>query len=94
MITRYVIMLLLVMMLASIAAVGATVAETEETTAEREARVGTSSVKSCTGGNVSLSADEERMFDLCTTSPARIEGSRVCAYTRGCRRQPAPIPRR
>ncbi len=84
MISRYVMMLLLAMMLAAIAAVGATAAEIEEPTAgrdvERDARAGTSSVKSCTGGNVSLSADEERMFDLHNKSRADRGLSRLCVH--------------
>ncbi len=85
MISRYVMMLLLAMMLAAIAAVGATAAEIEEPTAgrdaERDARAGTSSVKSCTGGNASLSADEERMFDLHNKARADRGLSRLCVHS-------------
>ncbi|MBA4115085.1 MAG: CAP domain-containing protein [Rubrobacter sp.] len=80
MISRYVMMLLLAMILVAIAAVAPTAAMAEETTAEREARGGTSSVKSCTGGNVSLSADEERMFDLHNKARADRGLSRLCVH--------------
>ncbi len=84
MISRYVMMLSLAMMLAAIAAAGATAAETKETGMEREtardAEVGAASVQSCTGGNVSLSADEKRMFELHNKTRADRGLSRLCVH--------------
>ena len=59
MISRYVSAVFLATILAAALAAGVSAAEPEETDA-----VGTASVRSCTGGNINLSADEKRMLDL------------------------------
>lgn len=84
MLLRYTAMVLLAALLAAVTAVGATAAETEETGVEREtardAEVGAASVQSCTGGNVDLSSDEERMFELHNKARADRGLSRLCVH--------------
>ena len=85
MISRYVMMVLLATLLAAVTAVGATAAETEETggverETARDAEVGAASVQSCTGGDVSLSADEKRMFELHNKTRADRGLSRLCVH--------------
>ena len=46
----------------------------------RDAEVGAASVQSCTGGNVSLSADEKRMFELHNKTRADRGLSRLCVH--------------
>ncbi|MDQ4063040.1 MAG: CAP domain-containing protein [Actinomycetota bacterium] len=84
MISRYVMMVLLATLLAAVTAVGATAAETKETGVKRatarDAEVGAVSVQSCTGGDVSLSADEKRMFELHNKTRADRGLSRLCVH--------------
>lgn len=80
---RYLSVVFLAAALAVIAAAGATAAEVEETDAARTAESTaehSASVRSCTGGRISLSADEKRMLDLHNKIRADRGLPRLCVH--------------